>query len=65
MLAHAARIGAREKIVGVAGQVADDDAHGLGLIKSRLREYQFKVQRVQKFKGQTEDKSEPFERLNR
>ncbi len=38
MFSHAARIGAREKIVGIAGQIADDDAYGFALIEIRLRE---------------------------
>jgi hypothetical protein len=49
MFSHAARVGAREKIVGIAGQIADNDPYGFALIEIRLRECLFKVQRVQKF----------------
>ena len=52
MFPHAARVSAREEIVGVAGQIADDDTDGFALIKVRLREQRFKVQRVQVFKGE-------------
>ncbi len=64
MFSHAARVSARKKIVGVAGQVADDDAHGLALVEVRLREYRFKVQRVQKFNDRENQESENLERLN-
>jgi hypothetical protein len=50
--------------VGVAGQVADDDANGFSLVKGRLSRRLFKVQGVQKFKGQKGDESDNFERLN-
>ncbi len=64
MFAHAARIGASEDIVGIAGQIADDDAHGFALVEIRLRECPFKVQRVQRLNDENQD-SENLERLNR
>jgi hypothetical protein len=51
MFPHAARIGARKKIVRVAGKIADNNADRLALVEIRLREYWFKVQGVQEFKG--------------
>src|SRR4030095_10859169 len=55
MFAHVTRVGSGKKIMGVAGQVADDDADRFALIKIRLRECLFKVQGVQEFKDE-EDK---------
>jgi hypothetical protein len=50
MFAHVARVGAGEDVVGVAGQIADDDANGFALVeRRRLRRRWFKVQRVQEF----------------
>jgi len=65
MLPHAARIGSGEKIVGIAGQIPDDDANSLSLVKVCLREQRFKVQRVQMFKGKKKNaKNNPVESLN-
>jgi hypothetical protein len=38
MFSHAARVGAREKIVRVTGKIADNDPYGFALIEIRLRE---------------------------
>ena len=66
ILAHEARVGARILIMIVARLVADDDADGFALIeRRRLRRRRFKVQRVQKFKGQNKkSENDPIERLN-
>jgi hypothetical protein len=64
MFAHVTRVGSGKKIMGVAGEIADDDADSFALIKIRLRECWFKVQRVQKFKAGKKQEAENFERLN-
>src|SRR3970282_1594237 len=51
MFTEEARVGARPLIVIVAGLITDDDAYRLALVEISLREYPFKVQRVQKFKS--------------
>ena len=55
---------ARPLIVAAAWRRTDNDFKGLALVDIRLRECQFKVQRVQKFNGQNERESENLERLN-
>jgi hypothetical protein len=65
MFSHAARVSAREQIVSIAGQIADDDANGFALIEVRLGRRQFEIQRVQKFNEGEDQKPERLARLNR
>ena len=64
MFADVLRHQARPLIVAAAWRRTDNDSKGFALVDIRLRECQFKVQRVQKFKGQNEDESEHLEPLN-
>jgi hypothetical protein len=64
MLAEKAYVSPRPQVMAVAGLVADDDADRFALVKIRLREYLFKVERVQKFNDGVNQKAENLERLN-
>ena len=64
MLAEKAYVHPRPQVMAIAGLVADDDADCFTLVEIRLREYLFKVQRVQKFNDGENQKAENLERLN-
>jgi hypothetical protein len=61
-----ARVSAGEDVMGIAGQIADDDTDGFTLIEGRLlRRRWFKVQGAQEFKGQKKKSNQsPIEPLN-
>jgi len=54
----------RPQVIAAAGGRADHDPDRLALVEGRLGRRTFKVQGVQKFKGQNGDESENLERLN-
>jgi len=54
----------RPEIVTAASGGSDHQGNGLAFVEGRLGRRPFKVQRVQKFKDENEQKSENFERLN-
>ena len=65
MLANMTRRKPCPKIVAAGGGRRDDDGDGFAVIKGRLGRRPFKVQGVQKFKGQKkQSKENPIEPLN-
>src|SRR5258708_8183504 len=63
MFADVLRHQARPLIVAAAWRRTDNDFNGFTLIEIRLREYPFKVQGGQEFKGQNGEESENLEPL--